>query len=165
MPGMRGSPDLFRRRLRQKARFALHFRIEEECVLEGDLRMATRKQTRSSNRTRQTRTPIGDRTTANRTTTSVRKPSKPPLTEPFHVAVDRQLKSGHETYEAAEKAALEIKKRYPQLHVTVFDAKEQRHTLIEQPRLAGASNKNRLAEEVTRNAVERHKTVVGAGKR
>ena len=93
--------------------------------------MAPRKQTRSSNRTRQTRTPI-----ANRATASVRKLSKPPLTEPFHVAVDRQLKSGHETYEAAEQAALGIKKRYPKLLVTVFDAKEQRHTLIEQPKLA-----------------------------
>ena len=118
--------------------------------------MATRKQTRSSNRTRQTRTPIANRTAPNRTTASVRKPSKPPLTEPFHVAVDRQLKSGHETYEAAEKAALIIKKRYPQLHVTVFDTKEHRHTLIEKPRLAGASNTNRLAEQTTRNAVERH---------
>lgn len=126
--------------------------------------MATRKQTRSSNRTRQTRTPIANRTTANRTTASVRKPSKPPLTEPFHVAVDRQLKSGHETYEAAEKAALGIKKRYPKLHVTVFDAKEQRHTLIEQPRSAGASNKNRLAEQATRNPVGRHKVAVAGGK-
>ncbi len=126
--------------------------------------MATRKQTRSSNRTRQTRTPIANRTTANRTTASVRKLSKPPLTEPFHVAVDRQLKSGHETYEAAEKAALAIKKRYPQLHVTVFDAKEQRHTLIEQPRLAGAANKNRLAEQASQNAVVQRKVAVAGGK-
>jgi hypothetical protein len=126
--------------------------------------MATRKQTRSSNRTRQARTPIANRTAANRTTASVRKPSKPLLTEPFHVAVDRQLKSEHETYEAAEKAALEIKKRYPQLQVTVFDAKEKRHTLIEQPRLANASNKNRLAGQATRNAVERRKVAVAGGK-
>ena len=108
------------------------------------------KSTRSSNRTRQTRTPI-----ANGSAAPARTISKPPLTEPFHVAVDRQLKSGHETYEAAEKAALAIKRRYPKLHVTVFDAKEQRHTLIEQPRLASASNKNRLAEHVTRDIVER----------
>ncbi|QWG22295.1 hypothetical protein KMZ93_20300 [Bradyrhizobium sediminis] len=119
--------------------------------------MATRKQTRSSNRTRQTRTPI-----ANRTTASARKLSKPPLSEPFYVAVDRQLKSGHETYEAAEKAALGIKKRYPKLHVTVFGAKEQRHTLIDQPGLVGASNnKNRLAEQATRNAVAGRKAAAG----
>lgn len=121
--------------------------------------MAPRKQTRSSNRTRQTRTPI-----ANRATASVRKLSKPPLTEPFHVAVDRQLKSGHETYEAAEQAALGIKKRYPKLLVTVFDAKEQRHTLIEQPKLAGAPNNNRLAQQATRNADARHKVAVAGGK-
>ena len=53
--------------------------------------------------------------------------------ERFYVAVDRQLKSGFETYEAAEKAAQEIKKRYPGPQVTVFDAKEHRHTTIEQP--------------------------------
>ncbi len=121
--------------------------------------MAPRKQTRSSNRARQTRTPM-----ANRSTALVRKPSKPPLTEPFHVAVDRQLKSGHETYEAAEKAALGIKKRYPKLHVTVFDAKERRHTLIEQPGPAGAANENRLAGQANRNAVGRHKVAVAGGK-
>jgi hypothetical protein len=59
--------------------------------------------------------------------------AKAPLIEQFYVAVDRQLKSGFETYEAAEKAAQEIKKRYPGPQVTVFDAKEHRHTIIEQP--------------------------------
>ena len=59
--------------------------------------------------------------------------ARAPLIEQFYVAVDRQLKSGFETYEAAEKAAQEIKKRYPGPHVTVFDAKEHRHTTIEQP--------------------------------
>jgi len=33
-----------------------------------------------------------------------------PLIEHYYVAVDRQLKSGFETYEAAEKAAKGIKK-------------------------------------------------------
>ena len=102
--------------------------------------MATRTRTRSSNRTRQTK-PNG----AKRATASVRKPSKPPLIEPFHVAVDRQLKSGHQTYEAAEKAALAIKKQHPQLHVTVYDTKEERHKTIEQPKPAATSNKNRLS--------------------
>jgi hypothetical protein len=59
--------------------------------------------------------------------------ARAPLIEQYYVAVDRQLKSGFETYEAAEKAAQEIKKRYPGLQVTVFDAKEHRHTTIEQP--------------------------------
>lgn len=98
--------------------------------------MAIRKQgrvsrgsSRPSNWTGQTGPSI-----ANGTTARVRTVSKPPLIEPFHVPVDRQLKSGHETYDAAEKAARGIKKRYPKLQVTVFDAKEQRHTLIEQHR-------------------------------
>ena len=43
-----------------------------------------------------------------------------PFTEQYYVAVDRQLKSGFGTYEAAEKAA-------------VFDAKKGSHTAIEQP--------------------------------
>jgi hypothetical protein len=128
--------------------------------------MAKRKQvrssksTRSSNRTSQMRTPIAKGSEA-----PARTISKLPLTEPFHVAVDRQLKSGHETYEAAEKAALTIKRRYPKLHVTVFDAKEQRHTLIEQPMLANASNKNRLAEQSNQNSVERRAAVVGGSSR
>ena len=40
-----------------------------------------------------------------------------PLIEHYYVAVDRQLKSGFGTYEAAEKAAKEIKKRHPNLQV------------------------------------------------
>jgi hypothetical protein len=59
--------------------------------------------------------------------------ARAPLIEQFYVAVDRQLKSGFGTYEAAEKAAQEIKKRYANPQVTVFDAKEHRHTTIEQP--------------------------------
>lgn len=126
--------------------------------------MAKRKQARSSRhagsstRARQTRTPIADGQTA-----SVRKPSKPPPAEPFHVVVDRQLKSGHETYDAAEKVALGIKRRYPKLYVTVFDAKERRHTLIELPSQPGASDKNRVAEQGTQNAFERHKVTAIAG--
>ena len=122
--------------------------------------MAKRKQTRSSNRTRQTRTPI-----ANNRPASVRTASKPPLTEPFHVAVDRQLKSGHETYEAAEKAALGIKKLYPKLQVTVFDAKARRHMLIEQPSHASASNNNRVAGRLNHDVVEPRPAAVVGGKR
>jgi hypothetical protein len=53
------------------------------------------------------------------------------LIEEYYVAVDRQLKSGFGTYEAAEKAAKEIKKRYPNTQVTVFDAKKRNYTAIE----------------------------------
>ena len=54
-----------------------------------------------------------------------------PLIEQYYVAVDRQLKSGFGTYEAAEKAAKAIKKKYPIPQVTVFDAKKRSHTPIE----------------------------------
>jgi len=77
----------------------------------------------------------------NQATEAARKPSKPPSTAPFYVAVDRQFKSGHDTYEAAEQAALAIKKRYPRLQVTVYEAKTRRHTIVEQPKPAAASNK------------------------
>jgi hypothetical protein len=55
------------------------------------------------------------------------------LIEQYYVAVDRQLKSGFGTYDAAEKAAKEIKKRYPNPQVTVFDSKKRSHIAIEQP--------------------------------
>jgi FtsZ-interacting cell division protein ZipA len=114
---------------------------------------------RSPGRTKETRTPI-----AISPSTSVRKSSKPRPTEPFHVAVDRQLKSAHETYEAAEKAAQKIKSKFPQLNVTIFDAKEGVHSPVQQQRNAGAShnnNKNRVGESNsiarTRAAVSGHK--------
>ena len=105
--------------------------------------MFRRKKTRITKhggpegRMQQTRMPV-----INSVTTEARRAPKPPLTQPFHVAVDRQLKSGHETYESAETAALKVKNRYPQLQVTVFDAGECRHKMIEQSEVSGASNKN-----------------------
>src|SRR6516162_7180419 len=78
--------------------------------------------------------------------TLARKAVRPVLVKPFHVAVDRQLKSEYDSYHAAEKAALELKKQHPKLHVTVFDAKERRHALIELPTTAngrGDSTHNR----------------------
>jgi hypothetical protein len=66
--------------------------------------------------------------------------AKVPVIEQYYVAVDRQLKSGYGTYEAAEKAAREIKKRFPNTQVTVFDAKGQHHTAIEQPTVSTKSS-------------------------
>ncbi len=103
------------------------------------------RNTRSTTRAKQTRMPV-----VNNGTTPVRRPIKPSLTEQFHVAVDRQLKSGYDTYDEAEQAALKIKNRYPQLHVTVFDAKEGRHKLIEKP-VTGTTN-NYMKRHAGRNA-------------
>ena len=90
--------------------------------------MAVHKRRKFSNQGRN-----ANRAPESRQTDSAPIRAKAPLVEQFYVAVDRQLKSGFGTYEAAEKAAQEIKKRYPGPHVTVFDAKEHRHTTIEQP--------------------------------
>lgn len=119
--------------------------------------MARRTRTSTSNRMWQKRTTIG----SNEVTASVRRPSKAPLVAPFYVAVDRQLKSGHDTYEAAEKVAQAIKERHPRLHVTVYEANTRRHTVIEQPKPAAALNK-KLAAPAARNAPERrHVPVAG----
>ncbi len=96
-------------------------------------------------------------------TPSVRKPAEGPLAAPFYVAVDRQLKSGHETYEAAQKAALVIKKRYPRLLVTVYDGKTRQHTIIEQPKPPNLLNQN-LAALAARDSLERGRASVAGTK-
>jgi hypothetical protein len=77
----------------------------------------------------------------NGATESGRRPSNAPLVAPFYVAVDRQLKSGRDTYDEAEQAALVIKRRYPRLQVTVYDAKTRQHLTIDQPKPVAAVNK------------------------
>ena len=52
----------------------------------------------------------------------------------FRLQVDRQTKTSYATYEAAEEAALAIKKAHPMLHVAVFDAVEGVNKLIELPK-------------------------------
>jgi hypothetical protein len=49
----------------------------------------------------------------------------------FRLQVDRQTKASYETYEAAEKAGLIIKKGHPILYVTVYDALEGANKVIE----------------------------------
>jgi hypothetical protein len=96
----------------------------------------------------------------NQATVAPPKRVRPPLIEPFHVAVDRQLKSGYGTYEAAEKAALAIKKRHPQLQVTVYDAKEQRHATIEPPK-AGADPRKKSSHRMKRTTSQPRAVVGG----
>ena len=43
-------------------------------------------------------------------------------TEQFRLQVDRQTKSSYASYEAAEQAALQIKKSHPIVSVTVYDS-------------------------------------------
>ena len=122
--------------------------------------MAKRTRTGTSNGARRRRVAIA----SDEATPSVREPTEAPApAAPFYVAVDRQLKSGHETYEGADKAALAIKKRYPRLLVTVYDTKTSQHTVIEPPKPAIVPNKN-LAALAARDALERVRASVAGTK-
>ena len=69
--------------------------------------------------------------------------AKPSLDEQFHVVIDRQLKSAYATYQSAEKVALAVKERYPQLQVSVYDRGKGQYTII--ARLETDPNPNKPA--------------------
>lgn len=54
-------------------------------------------------------------------------------TDGYGLEVDGRVKSQYETAEAAAKAGLELKQKYPQIQVKVFDAKERTRTAVELP--------------------------------
>jgi len=54
-------------------------------------------------------------------------------TEGYVLEIDGKLKSVFETSGAATKAASELKKKYPQIQVKIFDAKARARTLVELP--------------------------------
>ena len=51
--------------------------------------------------------------------------------EGYVVEIDGKFKSEYGTSEEALKAALELKKKYPQIQVKVYDAKERTRTPVE----------------------------------
>ena len=51
--------------------------------------------------------------------------------EGYVLEIDGKLKSEFETSEAAMKSALELKKKYPQIRINVYDATERARTLVE----------------------------------
>jgi hypothetical protein len=51
----------------------------------------------------------------------------------FGLAVDGKIKSQYTTSDAALKAGLAIKRSFPKVQVTVFDAIERTRTLVELP--------------------------------
>ena len=56
---------------------------------------------------------------------------KPPEAGRFRLQVDRQTKASYSTREAAGQAGLAIKRGFPIVHVTVFDADEgQSETIV-----------------------------------
>ena len=58
---------------------------------------------------------------------------KRPETGRYLLQVDRQTKGSYKTSEAAQAAALAIKKSYPIVQVSVYDSVEYTHTLVEAP--------------------------------
>jgi hypothetical protein len=65
------------------------------------------------------------------------RPKNPPSnvrpTEGYILEVDGKFKSEFESSEAAMKAGLELKTKYPQIQVKVYDAKERTRTLVNLP--------------------------------
>ena len=51
----------------------------------------------------------------------------------YLLQVDRQTKGSYQTSEAAQSAALLIKKGYPIVQVSVYDSVDYSHTLVEAP--------------------------------
>ena len=51
----------------------------------------------------------------------------------YLLQVDRQTKGSYQTAEAAQSAALVIKKGYPIVQVSVYDSVEYTHTMVEAP--------------------------------
>ena len=70
--------------------------------------------------------PASNDTTRPRNTSASTIPS-----EGYVLEIDGKLKSEFDTSEAAMKSALELKKKYPQIQVAVYDAKEHARTLVE----------------------------------
>jgi hypothetical protein len=51
-------------------------------------------------------------------------------TEGYGLEVDGRVKAQYDTAEAAAKAGLELKQKYPFIQVYVFDAKERTRTVV-----------------------------------
>ena len=51
----------------------------------------------------------------------------------YVLEIDGKFKSEYESSEAALKAGLELKKKYPKILVNVFGAKERTRTLVDLP--------------------------------
>jgi hypothetical protein len=58
---------------------------------------------------------------------------KRPETGRYLLQVDRQTKGSYKTSEAAQSAALEIKRAYPIVQVSIYDSVSNSHTLVVSP--------------------------------
>ena len=66
------------------------------------------------------------------------RPKNPPANvlpaEGYVLEVDGKFKTEYKTSEAAMKAGLELKKKYPPIQVKIFNAKEGTRTAVELPK-------------------------------
>ena len=66
---------------------------------------------------------------------SATRPKNPPSnvrpTEGYILEVDGKFKTEFESSEVAMKAGLELKTKYPQIQVKIYDAKERTRTIVE----------------------------------
>jgi hypothetical protein len=70
--------------------------------------------------------------TANNDTTMPKNPSANTIPSKGYVLeIDGKFKSEFETSDAGMKSALDLKKKYPQIQVNVYDAKEHARTLVD----------------------------------
>ena len=67
------------------------------------------------------------------TTTPKNTPASGMPTSGHWLEVDGKIKSQYATSDAALKIGLELKRKFPNLQVNVFDAKEYARTLVELP--------------------------------
>jgi hypothetical protein len=54
-------------------------------------------------------------------------------TEGYFLEIDGKIKTEHATSDAASKAGLELKKKYPSIQVNVYSAKDRTRTQIKLP--------------------------------
>jgi hypothetical protein len=75
--------------------------------------------------------PAVEQSANNGTTRPKNPPSNVRPTEGYILEVDGKFKTDYETSAAAMKAGLELKTKYPQIQVKVYDAKERTRTPVE----------------------------------
>ena len=83
--------------------------------------------------------PTGEQTASNETHRPKNRSAGTLPSEGYVLEIDGKFKSEFESSEAAMKSALELKKKYPQIQVNVYDAKERARTLVELTEKSGSS--------------------------
>ena len=81
--------------------------------------------------TRQMKMPVKDN--SEQEVDDVFSQSKRPERGRYLLQVDRQTKGSYTTAETAQAAALDIKKNYPIVQVSVYDSVDNSNTLVEAP--------------------------------